>query len=260
MPEKKETTVNTKSITVFDALAKVKILKKRISELADSNEVLGSVNTGDFYFVACKESELDSTMQREYKKSVEQMDADAKARWQRLTSLISRANLIQGLIHESNAKTPITVAGVEFSSVAKAMNRYETINDEILIYTKILQKYMALKSGADRDNEKNLDFNAVTNAITKAVNPSGSQTVEPEVFEALKESYIKNTRKSVHDFAGIVTGENPELMRRLKEATAFKDEFNAALNRCNFNTYIEIPNDDLVVDYVEAKSAYDIFD
>ena len=255
MPEKKETTANTKSITVFDALAKVKILKKRISELADSNEVLGSVNTGDFYFVACKESELDSTMQREYKKSVEQMDADAKARWQRLTSLISRANLIQGLIHESNAKTPITVAGVEFSSVAKAMNRYETINDEILIYTTILQKYIALKSGVDRDNEKNLDFNA----ITKAVNPSGAQ-IEPEVFEALKESYIKNTRKSVHDFAGIVTGENPELMRRLKEATAFKDEFNAALNRCNFNTYIEIPNDDLVVDYVEAKSAYDIFD
>ena len=254
MPEKKEITANTKSITVFDALAKVKILKKRINELADSNEVLGSVNTGDFYFVACKESELESTMQREYKKSIEKMDFDAKARWQRLTSLISRANLIQGLIHESNAKTPITVAGVEFSSVAKAMNRYETINDEILIYTKILQKYSALKSGADRDNEKNLDFNA----ITKAVNPSGAQ-IEPEVFEALKESYIKNTRKSVHDFAGIVTGENPELMRRLKEATAFKDEFNAALNRCNLNTYIEIPNDELTVDYVEAKSAYDIF-
>lgn len=254
MPEKKETTTNTKSITVFDALAKVKILKKRINELADSNEVLGSANTGDYYFVTTKESELDSTMQREYKKSVEQMDADAKARWQRLTSLISRANLIQGLIHESNAKTPITVAGVEFSSVAKAMNRYETINDEILIYTTILQKYIALKSGADRDNEKNLDFNA----ITKAVNPSGAQ-IEPEVFEALKESYIKNTRKSVHDFAGIVTGENPELMRRLKEATAFRDEFNAALNRCNLNTYIEIPNDELTVDYVEAKSAYDIF-
>lgn len=254
MPDEKETMRNTKSITVFDALAKVKILKKRISELADSNEVLGSANTGDFYFVACKESELDSTMQREYKKSVEQMDADAKARWQRLTSLISRANLIQGLIHESNAKTPITVAGVEFSSVAKAMNRYETINDEILIYMQILQKYTALKSGVDRDNEKNLDFNA----ISKAVNPSGAQ-IEPEVFEALKESYIKNTRKSVHDFAGIVTGENPELMRRLKEATAFRDEFNAALNRCNLNTYIEIPNDELTVDYVEAKSAYDIF-
>lgn len=255
MPEKKETIANTKSITVFDALAKVKILKKRINELADSNEVLGSVNTGDFYFVACKESDLESIMQRDHKKSVEQMDADAKARWQRLTSLISRANLIQGLIHESNAKTPITVAGVEFSSVAKAMNRYETINDEILIYTTILQKYIALKSGADRDNEKNLDFNA----ITKAVNPSGAQ-IEPEVFEALKESYIKNTRKSVHDFAGIVTGENPELMRRLKEATAFRDEFNTALNRCNLNTYIEIPNDELTVDYVEAKSAYDIFD
>ena len=255
MPEKKETTTNTKSITVFDALAKVKILKKRINELADSNEVLGSANTGDYYFVTTKESELESIMQREYKKSVEQMDADAKARWQRLTSLISRANLIQGLIHESNAKTPITVAGVEFSSVAKAMNRYETINDEIQIYTKILQKYIALKSGTDRDNEKNLDFNA----ITKAVNPSGAQ-IEPEVFEALKESYIKNTRKSVHDFAGIVTGENPELMRRLKEATAFKDEFNAALNRCNLNTYIEIPNDEMTVDYVEAKSAYDIFD
>ena len=255
MPEKKETTANTKSITVFDALAKVKILKKRINELADSNEVLGSANTGDFYFVACKESDLESIMQRDHKKSVEQMDADAKARWQRLTSLISRANLIQGLIHESNAKTPITVAGVEFSSVAKAMNRYETINDEILIYTKILQKYTALKSGVDRDNEKNLDFNA----ISKAVNPSGAQ-IEPEVFEALKESYIKNTRKSVHDFAGIVTGENPELMRRLKEATAFKDEFNAALNRCNLNTYIEIPNDEMTVDYVEAKSAYDIFD
>ena len=254
MHEKKETKPNTKSITVFDALAKVKILKKRINELADSNEVLGSVNTGDFYFVACKESELESNMQREYKKSVEQMDADAKARWQRLTSLISRANLIQGLIHESNAKTPITVAGVEFSSVAKAMNRYETINDEILIYMQILQKYTALKSGVDRDNEKNLDFNA----ISKAVNPSGAQ-IEPEVFEALKESYIKNTRKSVHDFAGIVTGENPELMRRLKEATAFRDEFNAALNRCNLNTYIEIPNDELAVDYVEAKSAYDIF-
>ena len=254
MPDEKETMRNTKSITVFDALAKVKILKKRINELAYSNEVPGSVNTGDFYFVACKESELDSTMQREYKKSVEQMDADAKARWQRLTSLISRANLIQGLIHESNAKTPITVAGVEFSSVAKAMNRYETINDEILIYTKILQKYSALKSGADRDNEKNLDFNA----ITKAVNPSGAQ-IEPEVFEALKESYIKNTRKSVHDFAGIVTGENPELMRRLKEATAFKDEFNAALNRCNLSTYIEVPNDELAVDYVEAKSTYSIF-
>ena len=254
MPEKKETTTNTKSITVFDALAKVKILKKRINELADSNEVLGSANTGDYYFVITKESELESIMQREYKKSVEQMDADAKARWQRLTSLISRANLIQGLIHESNAKTPITVAGVEFSSVAKAMNRYETINDEILIYTKILQKYSALKSGADRDNEKNLDFNA----ITKAVNPSGAQ-IEPEVFEALKESYIKNTRKSVHDFAGIVTGENPELMRRLKEATAFKDEFNAALNRCNLSTYIEVPNDELAVDYVEAKSTYSIF-
>ena len=254
MPEKKETIANTKSITVFDALAKVKILKKRIDELADSNEVLGSADTGDFYFVVCKESDLESIMQRDHKRSVEQMDADAKARWQRLTSLISRANLIQGLIHESNAKTPITVAGIEFSSVAKAMNRYETINDEIQIYTKILQKYMALKSGADRDNEKNLDFNA----ITKAVNPSGAQ-IEPEVFEALKESYIKNTRKSVHDFAGIVTGENPELMRRLKEATAFKDEFNAALNRCNLNTYIEIPNDELTVDYVEAKSAYDIF-
>lgn len=254
MPEKKETTTNTKSITVFDALAKVKILKKRINELADSNEVLGSANTGDYYFVTTKESELESIMQREYKKSVEQMDAEAKARWQRLTSLISRANLIQGLIHESNAKTPITVAGVEFSSVAKAMNRYETINDEILIYMQILHKYTALKSGVDRDNEKNLDFNA----ISKAVNPSGAQ-IEPEVFEALKESYIKNTRKSVHDFAGIVTGENPELMRRLKEATAFKDEFNAALNRCNLNTYIEIPNDELTVDYVEAKSAYDIF-
>ena len=254
MPEKKETTANTKSITVFDALAKVKILKKRINELADSNEVLGSADTGDFYFVACKESDLESIMQRDHKRSVEQMDADAKARWQRLTSLISRANLIQGLIHESNAKTPITVAGIEFSSVAKAMNRYETINDEIQIYTKILQKYLVLKSGADRDNEKNLDFNA----ISKAVNPSGAQ-IEPEVFEALKESYIKNTRKSVHDFAGIVTGENPELMRRLKEATAFRDEFNAALNRCNLNTYIEIPNDELAVDYVEAKSAYDIF-
>ena len=60
MPEKKETTANTKSITVFDALAKVKILKKRINELADSNEVLGSANTGDYYFVTTKESELES--------------------------------------------------------------------------------------------------------------------------------------------------------------------------------------------------------
>lgn len=245
--KKKTETAEMESVTVmsvFDALQRVKTIKKKINDIAVGELSDDSAVMFNFGTIAVLDGKR--TMAKTTK---EQQEAAAKARWQKINDLFQRLRVIEELIHESNSKTPITIAGITYKNVATAMARANMIRLEMGIYNQILASYRTLKKKVDDLNEKNNSLDA----FYKKYNIQDSASFNKENLDALKETFDKETLTLLEDYAGLmVGGEEAPLIKRIRTINDFIEDYHNAMNRSNLSTFITVPND-IVDDYTVMK-------
>lgn len=214
-----------KAMTVFEALQEVKLLKQKISKVR--NEML------PLFFVPAvknKETDIDGHDKEKIKASVQSW-------WDKYQSYENRLNLLNGMIYESNLKTPMEVAGRKYTSIAAAITRYKTVDSEIKLYSDLLKEYKRVAASVITANTRNLS----PENIHRAVNPTDIQ-YEPAQLESLKASYVAATEQEVYDPLGLA--ENDRLANMVDEAIEFRERFHTELNKLNLTTVLEVPVDE----------------
>ena len=222
---RRTTMSEVKTMTVFEALQEVKLLKQKISKVR--NEMLPL-----FFVPAVKGKDVDIEGHDK-----ERIKASVQAWWDKYQSYENRLNLLSGLIYESNLKTPMEVAGRKYTSIAAAITRYKTIDSEIKLYSDLLKEYKRVAASVINANNRNLG----QENILRAVNPTDIQ-YEPEQLESLKSSYIAATEQEVYDPLGLA--ENDRLVNLVDETAEFRERFHTELNKLNLTTVLEVPVDE----------------
>ena len=217
--EAKEAT--TKTISVFDALSERKILRDRI----------GKVSTATFNVTAIYDPKTEGVYRGE-KASKEKLEEICKGRVQSLEALLTRYEIYSSVIDESNAKTPITIAGKTYTSKASAMAVYGVIDQKIKIYESLKTSITSAISTIAAVNAKNLSEDSIADYISRL-----GVELTTEAVEELTNQYKKRNTLELIDPCNM-SGTIEDILEELYE---FKDRFNTEMNKSNLETFVEIP-------------------
>lgn len=215
-----ETSANVKVMSIYEALGEIKLLDKEIRKM----------NKNPITFFA-------SIPQNADKVGVDKLDEATKnvqAWFQKYMAKCNRLNLLQGLVYETNNKTPITVNGVTYNSVTMALQRYKNIQLEEDLYCDIVRNLHDEKNNITCKNEKISD----EESIMKKIVPAGMSLSADEIT-ALKDRYLKDNTLTLFDPLGF--DKDNKAVDKLEEIRAFKERFHIELNKVNLMTMIEVP-------------------
>lgn len=213
-----------KATTVYEALDEISLLKKKIEAMETELKPIlfaSAIKTKDTIRTGEKKSDIESV---------------AKSYMDTYKSYLNRLNLLQGLVDQSNVKTPITVGSITYPSIPFALARYRKIDKEILFWSQILKKAKEVKSEVAKFNDRNLSEDSIKNAI-----PQGMDwTVEQ--IEDFKTKYIASVEMEVFDPLKLL--ENNEIVNILNNLKEFKENFHTELSKVNLTTIIMVPVDE----------------
>lgn len=215
-----EVSNDVKVMSVYEALGEIKLLDKEIRKM-NSNPIT-------FFASVPQNAEKVGT------DKLEEATKNVKAWYQKYMAKCNRLSLLQGLVYETNNKTPITVNGVTYSSVTMALQRYKNIRLEEDLYCDIVRELKDTKNDITRKNEKIGD----EESIMKKIIPSGMSLSADEIT-TMKERYLKDNTLTLFDPIGF--DKDNKAVDKLEEIRAFKEKFHIELNKVNLMTMIEVP-------------------
>jgi len=213
--------MSTITITIYEALAKKKILESQIDHLTTYTLVYPKKKFLDETSDGIKTSDIEKKIQARYDKSV---------------AVMKNYSTIKAAINEANAKTTVTIAGREYS-IANAIARQRNLSKEEQMYRVMLAEYHNVEMNVKKMNEKNLSADAISAYIQKTSN--GTKMSE-ELVRELTEEYKK--RFEVEVFDPMNSKEKAE--EALEEIKKFREEIHFALTQANINTTITVELDD----------------
>jgi hypothetical protein len=225
-PELQEKT-NKTQMSVYSALNKRKVYSNRLEKLKDGHISLFSV-------VQKSAQDINGLSREDYEKKV-------KSSYDSYIAILRNFYALNAAITESNAKTRITIAGVEYS-VAEAIVRYDRSNAEAEFLSNIASKVAHAQATLSRNNAEKLSEKAINDYVNKTMETINLEGIEnqEEVINNLREKYRKdyidrNTYELIDPYNHAETIEE-----RINELNEFISEFNEALNICNMQTIIEV--------------------
>lgn len=209
------------AISVTRALAEIKNLDSQINKLvADSRFVYTTKGQGDKLVVIG------------VSRPAAALAEDIKAKYQKITDLITRRRALKSAIQKSNANTTIVVAGVPMV-VADAIERKQNIMYEANLHTQMRQQYTMAMQSVDKFNAT-LDQQIET-AVTQAYsNDKGKVT--PEQYEAVAAPRKAEHLAALLDPIGVET----KLESMSDEINAFLQEIDFSLSESNARTEITL--------------------
>lgn len=233
--------MSTKSITVYQAMVDLKLMKKQLETMmSELNSVLSS-STNPFMkdnvimkipFVAIKTiggTELGST-------SVEDLEKTLQSNFDKYNHLIMNIEAYSAAIAQSNANTKIKVAGVEYT-VAEAIKRKElAINRANFLSLVKKQASLAYYS----INKKNAEIEKNWLEQLKTLNKEGEIQLSEEFIEKQKDEFYDNNTYEIVDPMGHVA----TIDSRIDEHNAFINEVDTVLTTSNVQTIIDIVLED----------------
>ena len=222
-----------RKMTIFDALAEMKLLEKKIVQIQTGAKVaIGTIR------IKGKDTDVNGL-------AIEDVGNNAKAYYNKYTSYVNRLNNIRGLVYESNATTPIEIAGVKYPSKVVAITRYNNIANERSFYVSLRNILEQLTSQVKRSNDKNCD----REKATRIVDPNGSIS-DPDVLDNMIKAYMNSVEVELVDPLGFY-GADKKIDQIIAEIDEFQANYHKELNRSNLLTEIDVPDDDATQEYLK---------
>lgn len=211
--------MTTEKMSIHQALVELKTLDKRIESAIregewvvankHSNGKIGGVDLRDFV-------------------------EDVKARHQKVTSLIARAEAIKRAVVNSNAVTKVTIAGKEYT-VAEAIEMknhgIERLRNFVL---RLNHDYTMAKTAADRANGTELERRA-DDYVRTMIGNTDVKGMTDEV-KRLRDEFIKAQTMELVDPIGVLK----QIEQLNEQINAFEVNVDSALSVSNALTNIEI--------------------
>lgn len=203
---------------VTQGLNELKLLDSRIEK---------ETQKGNFITVAkTNESKVNPNLTKEDFKQ------NAISTYQSIIDLIERRNSIKRAIVESNAKTIVTVAGIEMT-VAAAIEMKTTIEYEYSLLTVLRNQYERAKSTM---NMQNVNMEAKIDEYIKIMVGKDNTKVKQEDIDAMTKPIREANEYSMVDPLNI-----EEKIKMLSDKVErFKSEVDSVLQISNCVTWIEI--------------------
>lgn len=207
-----------KTMTLYEALEKKKILEKKVEQyrynqprLVDIKKTYDDVND--------KGVAID-----DIKKAI-QSGRDAYC------AVVYNLNELKAAINEANAKIHVIIAGKEYS-IANAISRLRSIDVEVEMYTRMLTNIRACENEIENAST-NLSSEAVSKYVSRIL---GDSKKDEGTIKALKEQYIKDNTLELYD--PLNTRELAST--KLDELAAFKEQIHFALTKANCENTITV--------------------
>lgn len=198
------------TLTVHNALAKLKIYNKRLSEMVDELEFCKALPVS-----ITKINGQDPEMWKKTRR--EQLDSFKK--------IIENRNAIQKAILLSNAQTHTTVCGKEYSIAELIWMKQVEIPDKKALLLKMKSNF-GYESAKIKNNEDEVILEKANEYAHKQLaSPLGNtQKVDKnsEAYELLVQSYIKQNSYVMHDAVGVE--------KNIAELQSYIDEFESEVD------------------------------
>jgi hypothetical protein len=195
-------------ITVTEALAKVKLLDKKISKKIYDSVFVGREAKGKI---------LDGFNPE-----------NAKADLQSIEDLIENRFKLKNAIHESNQKTKVIVDGKEYT-VSEVIEYKTVIEQRLNLLRKMKNQLEEIRDIVNYENEK------VQSRLDEQVSKLFEKPSKDEV-EQFAKSFLKSNEHRIVDPIGL-----DEYIRKLEEEVDnFQSEVDFKLSTSNALTFIEI--------------------
>ena len=161
--------------------------------------------------------------------TIDYFNEKAKSSYQSITDLISRRNLIKGKVIQSNAVTKVMIDNKEYT-VAEAIERKNSINNELSLLNKLKQSYTNNKNKVEIGNSK------VRANIDKQLELlAGSDKNKTEGIDALVKLKLENQQFMLVDELNC-----EELIEKLSNSIyEFQSNVDFSLSESNALTTIE---------------------
>lgn len=211
--------MTTENMNIHQALVELKTLDKRIeSAVQDDRWVISNKHSNS------KISGVD------LKDFVE----NTKSRYQKVTSLIARAEAIKRAVVNSNAVTKVTIAGKEYTVAETIELKNHGIERKRMLVFQLNQDYVAAKAAADRANGADLERRA-DEYIRTMVGNTDVKGMTEEV-KRMREDFIKAQTMELVDPIGVLK----QVESLSEEISAFETNVDAALSVSNALTQITV--------------------
>lgn len=211
--------MTTEKMSIHQALVELKTLDKRIESAIREGE----------WVVANKHSngKIGGVDLKDFVEGV-------KARHQKVTSLIARAEAIKRAVVNSNAVTKVTIAGKEYT-VAEAIEMKNNGIDRLrTLVQRLSSDYTMAKATADRANGAELERRA-DDYVRTMIGNTDVKGMTDEV-KRLRDEFIKAQTMELVDPIGVLK----QIEQLNEQINAFEVNVDSALSVSNALTSIEI--------------------
>lgn len=207
-----------KTMTLYEALEKKKILEKKVEEyrhnqprLVDIKKTYDDVN---YKGVAIEEI-----------KKLIQSGRDAYC------ASVFNLNELKAAINEANAKIHVVIGDKEYS-IANAISRLRSIDIEVDMYTRMLNNIRTCENQIENASA-DLSSEAVSKYVSRIL---GDSKKDEATINALKEQYIKDNTLELYD----PLNTRELAFKKLEELATFKEQIHFALTKANCENTITV--------------------
>jgi hypothetical protein len=202
----------TQVISITQALAEIKLLRKRIDS---------AIGSGEYIAMKTKKMMFDS----------DKFIANAKSSFQSFQDLLTRYNKIKAAIVISNATTTVSIAGKSYT-VAEAVERKRSIEFEKSLLDRMKAQYNDVKK---RYEAHQVSEQARVERLLSVELGKDSKT-SPETIKILSESFLAENKADIIDPLKLET----TIKTMTEEIELFETTVDYTLSESNGRTLISI--------------------
>lgn len=212
----------TTKMTITRALATIKTLGVKISRDTDKLKV--------FAFTDGQDS-LKRVVGYPESVTADQVEAAIKADYQSLRDMIAQRAKLKSAVVLSNAKTLVTIAGVEMT-VAEAIERKTSIDFDVQLMIRLRKNQISMTTEA---NARATLFERKLSEVEANVSSKDKKVTEDERTIVTRPIYLRSEPKTLD-----VIGVEAEFRKLEKEIEDFASEVDFILSESNALTQIEV--------------------
>lgn len=215
--------MNKETMNVHEALAELKIMDSRIEKAMEAEE-----------FVMCNKHSSEKI----HGVSVEEQKKRMKSAYQKVRDLIDRENAIKRAVVLSNARTMVTVDGVEYTVAEAIYMKNHGVSHLKEILSKLSSEYASAQAKLQANSGEALERKAENYVLSviQAQPKDSKLSVDSEAMKTLRKTYLENNAFDIIDPLNAVS-----VMEELENyINGFEAKIDSALSVSNAITNIEV--------------------
>lgn len=209
--------MSVQTMTLYEALAKKKILEKQVERLSTNR--MCTILVGD------RTKDRDGILK-------DDVDTYIDSTFQKSVAIMENYINLKAAINDANATIKVTIAGKEYT-IANAIARQRCLDKEADMYNNILRNITICERDITDNATRKLSSEAVSNYVSKIL---GDSKKNEEIINQVKEQYIQDNTWTLYDPKN--TKELAE--KKIEEIALFREEIHLALTKANCDNEITV--------------------